>query len=133
MATNPYHSHQNVGNVHILNAQGKPLRLSGSSNAANMNTGGSVGPPGGYDVEIATLTQRLKGAFVWLGLLTGAAGVAFIFSLERVDEVNNGVGDVKTSVAAQGATLHEMKDSLNRLADKLDEGDVRSTASSRSR
>jgi hypothetical protein len=80
--------------------------------------GGNQPPPtgGGHDVTIATLETRLQGAFFWLGLLTAAVGVAFLFLIARNDAVGRDVTDVKIAVAAQGATLQSVKEGIDRLA-----------------
>ena len=84
-------------------------------------TGQTGGPSsGGHDVELATLKQRLNGAFLWLGLLTIASGIAFLFLLGRVDTVNQNVSGLQSSVAGQTATLQAVKESLDRLDEKLD-------------
>jgi hypothetical protein len=99
-----------------------------------------VPPPpttGGHDVEIAKLQQNVRGAFVWLGLLSVASGVAFLFLLGRIDtgfeKVNDDVGQLQTSIAAQTATLQAIDARLIRSEDELDERGDNTQASTRGR
>ena len=71
-------------------------------------------------MNIATLQTQVRGAFAWLGLLTFASGVAFLFLLSQIGEVNKGISNVQTTVAGQSATLQAVKESVDRLSDKLD-------------
>ncbi len=71
-------------------------------------------------MELAKLGTRINGAFAWLGFLTVASGVAFLFLIGQFGEVNKGVTEVKSTVAAQSATMQAVKESVDRLADNMD-------------
>jgi hypothetical protein len=72
------------------------------------------------------LATKVRGAFVWLALLTGACGVAFIFLLSRVDDrfdrADNSLRDVQMSVSAQSETLKAIDQRLSEVSKKLDSG-----------
>lgn len=63
------------------------------------STGGSS--TGGSDVELATLRQRLNGAFLWLTVLTAASGIAFLFLISRLDDRFDKVGEKLDKVVEQ--------------------------------
>ena len=71
-------------------------------------------------MTIATLQTQMRGAFAWLGLLTIGFAGAFLFLISQTNSVSRDVTDVKTSVAAQSSTLQGVKESVDRIADKLD-------------
>jgi hypothetical protein len=75
-------------------------------------------------VDIATLKTRLTGAFVWLTILTAAAGFGFIFLISTMNggfrDLNSRIGEVEKTAAAQTATLDAVKDATQRIEGKLD-------------
>lgn len=90
--------------------------------AQSHRPGGTEGPPpsGDHDVDIATLKQRLSGAFLWLGLLTLGSGAGFLFLVQQMNDVSKDLASVQADVAAQSATLHGVKEGVDRVLDRLD-------------
>lgn len=84
--------------------------------------GGTEGPPpsGEHGVDIATLKQRLNGAFLWLTLLTVGCGAGFLFLIGQMSGVGKDVASVQADVAAQSATLRGVKEGVDRVLDRLD-------------
>lgn len=75
-------------------------------------------------MELATIKQRLNGAFAWLTMLSAAAGVAFLWLLSSTnsgfEKVNEKISTVGKVVASQSAQLDGVKESLQRIEGKLD-------------
>jgi hypothetical protein len=71
-------------------------------------------------VDIGKLETRIKGAFLWLGLLSAVCGAALLFIVSSLNDLRKDVGDVKASVASQAATTTGLQGSLTRIEDKLD-------------
>lgn len=71
------------------------------------------------------IETRLSGAFVWLGLLTLAVGVGFLFLLGQIssgyDKVDSRLRTVEQSTAAQLETLKAMDRRLESIDQQLAE------------
>ena len=95
---------------------------SGGGGELPPTSGGAANPPppGGHEATIATLQTKVNGAFLWLGLLSFGFAGAFLFLINQTNSVSRDVTDVKMSVAAQSSTLQGVKESVDRIADKLD-------------
>ena len=84
-------------------------------------------------MDIATLKQRLNGAFVWLGLLTFGCGAGFLFLIGQMQDVSKDIAQVKADVAAQTAKIGSLEAGVNRILDKLDSENDQPKTSSRKR
>ena len=71
-------------------------------------------------MDIGKLQTHIRWIERGLAGLAAAAGIAFLFLLGRIDEVNKNVGTVQVAMAAQNATLQDIKDNLGRLSDRID-------------
>ena len=110
---------QSSGRIQVFNATtpGSATTTVGPGNLGGM---GSPPPTGGHDVDIGKLQTHIRWIERGLAGLAAAAGIAFLFLLGRIDEVNKNVGTVQVAMAAQNATLQDIKDNLGRLSDRID-------------
>ncbi len=71
------------------------------------------------------LVTQIRGAFVWLGLLTVGCAVGFMFLLGRIDSRFDGADgnlrQVQMSVSAQTETLKAVDQRLTSMENKLNE------------
>ena len=100
-------------------------------------TSGGGEPPlqsGGHEVTIATLQQKVNGAFLWLSLLTVAFGVAFLYTMgkvdDRFDKLDQPIREIQASISGQTATLKAIDDRLSRTETKMDANDDRKSEAS---
>ena len=85
---------------------------------------GSSPPPGGNDVNVTKLQEHIKGAFLWLAVLTAAFGIAFIFMINRMDDrfdkIDTPLRDIQSGVAAGNATMKDIDARLSRVETRED-------------
>jgi hypothetical protein len=86
--------------------------------------GGSSPHSGGQEVTVAKLQEHIRGAFVWLGMLTVAFGIAFLYTIgkvdDRFDKLDQPVREIQSVLAGQTATLKAIDDRLLRTESKMD-------------
>lgn len=102
----------------VVDASGNPffrVTTDPSDHVGTNNVGG-----GSRHSDITELKTQLSGAFLWLTLLTGAAGAAFLYLMSVANDLRKDIGTVQASVAAQVATTAAIKESANRIETKLD-------------
>lgn len=83
-------------------------------------TGGAQPPDGGNVSRLATVESHIKSAFLWLKMLSAAAGVAFLFLITQLLDMKKDVGGIQAASAAQAATSTAIQGSLVRIEGRLD-------------
>lgn len=84
-------------------------------------SGGAGEPPeGSNSVTLGRLDERIKGAFIWLGLLTVGMAGALIFLLNTIsqsfDKLDSPLNSISSTQAAHGTMLS----SIDKRLDKID-------------